>query len=73
MSVEPVQHRRKRSRRAGFTAEDVAFLCRTYPLRGPVYKRNVLADAEFNPELQSLLARFTMKQVTDRIRALHRA
>lgn len=74
VSVEPVppQRRVKRSRRAGFTAEDVTFLCRTYPRRGPVYARNVLADAEFNPELQSLLARFTVKQVTDRIRALHR-
>ena len=59
-------------RRAGFTDSDVALLTRLYPRHDRVFARAVCADAEFDTQLCSLLARFTVKQVTDRIRTIHR-
>ncbi|KAI0226739.1 hypothetical protein LSAT2_022805, partial [Lamellibrachia satsuma] len=67
------KRRAPKSRRAGFTSDDVQMLARLYPRKDRVFARQVIADAEFNPELRSLLDVFTTKQVTDRIRALHRA
>ena len=46
-----------------------AYVGSTLPTQGP----RVRETDEFNPELRSLLDVFTTKQVTDRIRALHRA
>ena len=61
-----------KSTRAGFTSNDVQMLARLYPRKDRVFARQVIIDAEFNPELRSLLDVFTTK-ITDRIRALHRA
>ena len=61
-----------KSRRAGFASDDVQMLAGLYPRKDRVFARQVIIDAEFNPELRSLLDVFTTK-ITDRIRALHRA
>ncbi|KAI0224927.1 hypothetical protein LSAT2_024091, partial [Lamellibrachia satsuma] len=37
-------------------------LARLYPRKDRVFARQVIADAEFNPELRSLLDVFTTKQ-----------
>ena len=58
-------------RRAGFTDADVALLTRLYPRPDRVFASAVSARAKFDTQLSSLLARFTMKQVTDRIRTIH--
>lgn len=67
------KRRAPKSRRAGFTSDEVQMLTRLYPRKDRVFATQVTADAQFDAELRSLLDTFTVKQVTDRIRAIHRA